>query len=351
MKFAAREHRLEEIPRVHCTVGLTRADDRMQFVQEEHDRALRTCDVLENRFEALFELTTILGTGDQRAHVERNDALVFQTFGDVAAHDALREAFDDCGLADAGVADEHGIVFGAAREHLDDAANFVVASDHRIEFSAFGFEREIAPVPFERFVRAFGILAGHALIATHVAQRGEQFVLGDPGVAEQRSDGAAGLRHRKEHVFDRRVIVLQRARFALGRVHHARKLAGNRYLRVLGARTREPREVRDRVVDALGEGLGFDAGFGENVGSDAPLLFEQRGEHVLGHRLSVMFVERPRIGLIEAVRYALGHLIYVHMASPKIDHALATVAGQTFSAQCAKTNPLTSLPIYDSLLM
>ena len=61
--------------------------------------------------------------------------LSFKPFGHVAAHDALREPFDDRRLADAGLADEHRIVLGAAREHLNDAADLFVAADDRIELA------------------------------------------------------------------------------------------------------------------------------------------------------------------------------------------------------------------------
>jgi hypothetical protein len=49
--------------------------------------------------------------------------------GHVAGDDALGEALGDRGLADAGLADQHGVVLGAAREDLDDAADLVVAAD------------------------------------------------------------------------------------------------------------------------------------------------------------------------------------------------------------------------------
>ncbi len=91
---------------------------------------------LQHRLEAFLEFAAELGAGDQRAHVERHDAAVLQPFGNVAAHDALRQALDDRGLADAGLADQHRVVLGAARQHLDDAANLLVASDHRIELAA-----------------------------------------------------------------------------------------------------------------------------------------------------------------------------------------------------------------------
>jgi hypothetical protein len=66
-----------------------------------------------------------------------------QLIGHVAAHDALGEAFDDGGLADAGLADEHRVVLGAAAEHLHDAADFVVAADHGVELALAGGFGEI----------------------------------------------------------------------------------------------------------------------------------------------------------------------------------------------------------------
>ena len=46
-----------------------------------------------------------------------------------------RQTFDDRGLADAGLADQHGIVLGAAGQHLDGAADFLVAPDHGVELA------------------------------------------------------------------------------------------------------------------------------------------------------------------------------------------------------------------------
>ena len=76
-----------------------------------------------------------LAPGDQRAHVERQDALVLQPLGHLAVDDALREALDDRGLADAGLADQHRVVLGAPLQHLDGAADLIVAADDRIELA------------------------------------------------------------------------------------------------------------------------------------------------------------------------------------------------------------------------
>ena len=92
-------------------------------------------DFVQHRLQPLLELAAELGAGDQRAHVERHQLLVAQAFRHVAIDDAQRQAFGDGGLADAGLADQHRIVLGAARQHLDGAADFLVAADHRIELA------------------------------------------------------------------------------------------------------------------------------------------------------------------------------------------------------------------------
>ena len=92
-------------------------------------------DFVEHGLQPLLELAAEFRARDQRAHVERHQPLVAQALGHVAIDDAQRETFGDGGLADAGFADEHGIVLGAPRQHLDGAADFLVAADDRIELA------------------------------------------------------------------------------------------------------------------------------------------------------------------------------------------------------------------------
>jgi len=48
---------------------------------------------------------------------------------------------DDGGLADAGFADQHRVVLAATLQHLDGAADLVVAADHRVELALAGRAR------------------------------------------------------------------------------------------------------------------------------------------------------------------------------------------------------------------
>src|SRR5436305_2109677 len=81
-----------------------RADDRVQLVDEEDDRALRGLDLVQDRLQTLLELAAVLRPRDERADVERPDALALQALGHVAGDDAAGEALRDRGLADAGLA-------------------------------------------------------------------------------------------------------------------------------------------------------------------------------------------------------------------------------------------------------
>ena len=119
VQLAAGQRGLQQIAGVHGAFGLAGADDGVQLVDEENDPPALGLDLGEHGFEALLELAAILGAGDQRAHVERQQLLVLEALGHVALDDALGEAFGDRRLADARLADQHRIVLGAPGEHLD----------------------------------------------------------------------------------------------------------------------------------------------------------------------------------------------------------------------------------------
>ena len=149
MKLAAGERRLQDVAGVHGALGRTGADDRVELVNEQDDAPVGLLDLLEHALESVLELATVLGTRHERGHVELDDVLVLDGRGNVARHDALGEALDDGGLADAGLADEHGVVLGAAREHLDGAANLLHAAYHGVELALAGEVGHVATVLLE----------------------------------------------------------------------------------------------------------------------------------------------------------------------------------------------------------
>jgi hypothetical protein len=174
----------------------------------------------EDGFETFFELAAKFRSGNQRAHVERNYFLIFESFGNIAADNPLRESFDDRGLAHARFTNQHRIIFRTAGEHRYHAANFVVAADHRIEFSRGRELGQITAIFFQRLIGRFRILRGDSLAAANFLQRFHETFARQPEILE-----GFFLGSREENMFDGNVLVFEPLRFAF-RVRQKRLKAG-----------------------------------------------------------------------------------------------------------------------------
>ena len=117
-------------------------------------------DLGEHGLQPLLELAAELGAGEELRQVERQHAAVLQPLRHVAGGEPLRQALDDGGLADAGLADQHRIVLGAPRQDLDRAADFVVAADHGVELALPRLLGQVAGVFGERLP----VLLGRRLV-------------------------------------------------------------------------------------------------------------------------------------------------------------------------------------------
>src|SRR5690606_13987423 len=72
----------------------------------------------------------------------------------VAGDDALGEALDHRGLADAGLAGEDRVVLAAAHEDVDQLADFLVAADDGVHLAAAGLFGEVDGEALERLLLA-----------------------------------------------------------------------------------------------------------------------------------------------------------------------------------------------------
>ena len=240
---------------------------------------LGVLDLCEDGLDPLLELAAVLRAGEERADVERPDSLALQAFGDVAGDDPLGEALDDRRLPHSGVADQHRIVLRAPREHLDHAADLLVAPDDRVELALLGELGQVAAELLERLVGALGILGRDSLAAADFLQPLEQRVARD-GV------------EREQEMLGRDELVLELAHLVLGPVEDARE--GSRCPRLL--------------LGALQRGLLGERGFrlqAELIRVRDELarqvLAEQREQQVLGIDLGV--ASAPRILLRRGNRF------------------------------------------------
>ena len=135
-ELATGQHGLEHVARIHCSFrATTGTNDRVKFVDKGDDLAVRSFDLAQNSLEAFLEFTAILRARNHPGQIKSDQLLVLQRFGDVACDDSLGEAFDDGGLTDAGLTDQNRVVLGSTRQHLDHAANFAIATNHRVQLA------------------------------------------------------------------------------------------------------------------------------------------------------------------------------------------------------------------------
>ena len=254
----------------------------MQLVDERDDLTLAVDDLLEDGLHAVLELAAVLRARDHRADVERDQALVAQAFGHVAFDDAPGQAFGDGGLAHARLTDEHRVVLGAPRQHLDDAPDLFVAPDDRIELALAGVFGEVATELLECLVLLFGVLAGDPVAAAHLLERAEHGVVGDAERAQQIAHAAGDLAHREQQVLGGEVVVAEVGALAVGGFEGG--VRRGRQLRLLRGLAVDLRQRSQRLVDPVAHRLGGDAQPLQHRQHHTLGLRHQRGQQVLGRQ-------------------------------------------------------------------
>ena len=240
-QLATCQHGLEHIARVHRAFRSACADDGVNLVDEGDDLPVRVLDLLKHGFQAFLEFATVFRAGHHRTQVKADEFLALQGGGHVAGDDALRQAFDHGCFADARLADQHRIVLGASRQNLDDAANLLVAPDHRVEFAVLGLGRQIGGVFLQRLVATFRVGTGHFRAAAHAGHRLAQGGCGDViGLQDARRLVGRGRRDADEQMLGGDVFVAHRLHFLLGGRHRRRELTAGLWLR--SGRTRRTRQ-------------------------------------------------------------------------------------------------------------
>ena len=214
---ALRQRGLQKVRGVHRAArGGARANHRMDLVDEEN-RVLVILDFLHDLLQALFEIAAIARAGEQRAHVEREHRRPGENLRHLVRDDLAREAFGDRGLADAGIADEQGIILLPAAQNLNRAQHFRLAADQRVDAAVARLPVEIDAIGLERafLLAALAVAALAAFAALAVVLDAAR---APAGVRKARTLGDA-MADEIDGVIARHVLLLQEidgVAFALG---------------------------------------------------------------------------------------------------------------------------------------
>ena len=242
-QLAPGQHGLEHVGGVHRPLGPAGAHDGVHLVDEGDDLALGIGDLLEHRLEALLELAPILGAGHHGPDVEGDHPLVLEALGHVAGDDALSQSLHDGRLAHPRLADEDGVVLGAATEDLDHPADLVVPADHRVELAPAGEVGEVAAEALQRLILLLGVGIFRPLRAADVLEHLEDGVAGDAVALEEVAQPGLVRRQSHEHVLGGDVGVLHLVGLGLGRVQRLLRLPGQARSGWRRARWRSSRAV------------------------------------------------------------------------------------------------------------
>ena len=224
VQVATGERRLEDVAGVHGALGGTRAHDGVELIDEQDDLALGLLHFLEHSLQAVLELAAVLGAGDQRAHVELDEVAIAQRARHVAGHDTLGDALDDGRLADARLANEHGVVLGAAGQNLDGTANLIGTADDRVELAGAGQVADVATVLLQRLKLRLVLGRRHAVIAAQLLVDLLDALLGHAGVAQNAASLALILGKCHQQMLGHHKTVAHLGGLFLGLLDHAGEL-------------------------------------------------------------------------------------------------------------------------------
>ncbi len=291
-------------------------DQRVHLVDEQDDLAIGLLDLVEHALEPLLEIAAILRTGDQRSHVERQQFAVLEPVRHVAIGDTQRQPLGDRGLADAGLADQHRVVLGPPREHLDRPADLLVAPDHRVELAVPSGLGEVAREAFERVVAILGRLRVRCPAPAQFLDGGVERLRGHPRLAERGRDlGSLGQQHRQQDPLDRDELIAGLGRDLLRLVDQPDRVAVHPWGLARPA-SRHRRLLVNERIDRLARRLGVPASRIEQPRRHSLLIVEQRLGEVRRHDPLVMLAHRDGLRSLHEAPRALGQFLEIHRSPP-----------------------------------
>jgi len=232
--------------------------------------------------------------------------------GHVAVDDTLGQTLDDGGLADPRLADQHRIVLGAAREHLDRAADLLVTADHRVELALARHGGQVAGVFLECVVALLGRgTLGRTPFADLVDRR-VQRLRRHAGLGQRLGRRRAG-RHceREQQAFGRDVAVAGLFGERFGLFEQARRFRSQ--VKLAGPGTFDLGHLGERRLDGR-ESLGRIAIRGaDQVGRQTFLVVEQGLEQVFRGEALVIAAQCQALSRLDETARTLGVLFEVHV--------------------------------------
>ncbi len=270
-------------------------------------------EIVQDRLQALLELAAELGAGDQRAHVERQHALAAYAFGHLVVDDALRQAFDDRSLADAGLTDQHRVVLGAPLQHLDGAADFLVATDHRVDLAVLGALGQVDGVLLQRLALFLGIGVLHLVATAHAGDRLLDARLVGAGGFERLADLALVVERRDDEELAGDELVAALLRQLVGQHQQAVQIVADADVALVALDLRQPLHRFAELAAQTGD---VDASLAQQRLGRPALLIEQGDQHMQRLDDVVVATHRQRLRVSQGLLKLGSEFVHAQELSP-----------------------------------
>ena len=310
MQLAAGQHGLQHIARVHASFSRACADDGVQLIDEEDDLSVGFLHFFEDCLQTLLKLAAVLRARHQGAHVQREQALVLQAFGDIAPHDTLSKAFHDSCLADARLADQHRVVLCLTGQDTDHVPDLVVTADHRVQLLVPRPLHKIASVLVQRVIRRFRVVGGDALVAAHRGQSLQELLAGDAVIPEEFFHGPVRVpQHAEEQMLHGDIVISHGLCFILRACQDLVQVHRKVFLSRSAA---DLRQFSDQGIDLPCECLLLDPHFRHKIRDQGVLDFQQCCRQMLLVDLLVSVLQRDLLGQLHRFLRFLGKFTDIH---------------------------------------
>ena len=247
-------------------------------------------DFLQDFLQPLFELAAEPRAGHHAPQVQGQEMFTDQRFRHIPGYDLLGQTFHYRRLADARLADQHGIVLRPTRQNLEDPSDLVVAADHWIQVPFFCQRFQVAAVLLQDAIVRLRLWAGDTLPSAGLGEYLKDAIPGHARLMENLRSFSIPFGHDgQKDMLRGDVLVTQQFRLFLGALHQSLDSRCDEDLSRLHRciRRTRTRTRSEYVIQTVAQGVYLDFGLLQNLADGSILLLQKGQENMLSVQLCV----------------------------------------------------------------
>ena len=138
----------------------------MKLIDKQDDLSFALLHFLKYRFQTFLKLATILGTCNQRTHIQGKNLLILKAFRYISCHNTLCQSLDGCCFTNARLTDENRVVLGLTGKDTDNIPNLHITADHRIKLLVLRLLHKILTVFIQGIIGCLRVVTDNSLVSS-----------------------------------------------------------------------------------------------------------------------------------------------------------------------------------------